>query len=130
MTGTPGHILLSIGGGDVVVRDLALQGLPRMGAVAWRFKDGQRSESKLINVRITNNIITCAGARLRSGVSHRRRDGDNASSITGNPRRRRLVRPAAVASTSPARPPGCWWRTHHSRMNSVVSSLASFGGGS
>ena len=60
VTGTFGHILLSIGGGDVVVRDLALQGASANGGGGLAVQQVGNAASKLINVRIANNTITGA----------------------------------------------------------------------
>ena len=111
MTGTPGHILLSIGGGDVVVRPLLSRGFRERGG-GLAVQQVGNAASKLINVRIANNTITGAvGTAYGPGVSHRRRDGDNFGLRSPGTRRRRLVRPMAVASMSLARRLGCWWRT-------------------
>ena len=60
VTGTFGHILLSIGGGDVVVRDLALQGASANGGGGLAVQQVGNAASKLIDVRIANNTITGA----------------------------------------------------------------------
>ena len=129
VTGTFGHILLSIGGGDVVVRDLALQGASANGGGGLAVQQVGNAASKLIDVRIANNTITGAVGTaygpvyLIAGEMEILR-----SSITGN-----STTTAGQASGGGIYVAGASTRllvensTIHA--NSVVSSSASFGGG-
>ena len=129
VTGTPGHILLSIGGGDVVVRDLALQGASANGGGGLAVQQTGNAASKLINVRIANNIITGAGGPAYGPVYLIAGEMEiTRSSITGN-----STTTAGQASGGGIYVAGATTRllvensTIHA--NSVVSSSASFGGG-
>ena len=135
MTGTrvDGHILLSIGGGDVVVRDLALRGASANGGGGLAVQQVGSAASKLINVRIANNGSHHRCGRPAHGPVYLIAGG--MMEINGlqmdhrGTRRPRLVRPMAVASTSPARSTRLLVENSTIHANSVVSSSASFGGG-
>ncbi|MEZ5118759.1 MAG: choice-of-anchor Q domain-containing protein [Candidatus Nanopelagicales bacterium] len=129
VTGTPGHILLSIGGGDVVVRDLALQGASANGGGGLAVQQVGNAASKLTNVRIANNTITGAVGTaygpvyLIAGEMEILR-----SSITGN----------STTSAGQVQGGGIYVAGATTRLlvenstvhaNSAVSSSASFGGG-
>ncbi len=58
VTGTPGHILFAIGGGDVVIRDLAMQGATATNGAGLAIQQTGPAASKLIGVRVANNSIT------------------------------------------------------------------------
>ena len=130
VTGTPGHILLSIGGGDVVVRDLALQGASANGGGGLAVQQVGNAASKLINVRIANNTITGAVGTAYGPVYLIAGEMEiTRSSITGN----------STTSAGQANGGGIYVAGASTRLlvenstihaNSVVStSTGSFGGG-
>ncbi len=59
ITGTPGHILIGIGGGDVQIRDLALQGASAStGGAGLAIQQSLNAATTLDRVRVVNNTLT------------------------------------------------------------------------
>ncbi len=129
VTGTPGHILLSIGGGDVVLQDLALQGASANGGGGLAVQQVGNSASKLINVRIANNTVTGAAGTAYGPVYLIAGEMEiTRSSITGNSTTSAgQVLGGGIYVTGPTTRLLVENSTIHG--NSAISSSASFGGG-